>query len=136
MEIQINKNMKSKTETETATAIDRGSLNLLDQHQNGAIISDLSEAYREVVEACELTGKGGEVTLKIKIAPPGKGKGRIIGVAMKVTSKVPEAEPYLSIWYVGENGELLREDPNQQKLDLRVVEVGKPADTLRKAVAQ
>ena len=109
-------------ESETAPAIDRGSLNLLDQHQNGAIISDMSEAYRKVVEACELTGKAGEVTLKIRIAPPAKGKGRIIGVSMKVTSKVPESEPYLSIWYVGERGELMREDPNQRKLDLRVVQ--------------
>jgi hypothetical protein len=110
------------SESETAPAIDRGCLNLLDQHQNGSIISDVSEAYRKVVEATQLTGKGGEVTLKIKITPPNKTVSRFIGIAMEVTTKIPKAPPYISIWYVGNDGELLRDDPNQQKLDLRVVE--------------
>lgn len=114
---------------ETAPAIDRGILNLLDEHQNGSTISDLSEAYREVVEACELTGKPGKVTLEISIRPPSKGKARVVGIAMKVESKIPEADPYLSMWYVGDNGELLREDPRQRKLDLRVVPVNQQPET-------
>ncbi len=115
--------MKLNNESETAPAIDRGSLNLLNEHQNGTLISDMSEAYRKVVEACQLTGKVGEVNLKIKITPPNKGQARFIGIAMEVTSKIPKAAPYISVWYVGEDGELLREDPHQQKLDLQVVKV-------------
>ena len=109
------KNNKS----ESAPAIDRAALNILEAHKNGRIITDISAALKQVTAAVQLTGKGGSVTLTMKVNPASKGDASTLVFLPKVKATVPESEVPGSIFYADADFNLVREDPNQAKLDLK-----------------
>lgn len=108
---------------------DTAFLQLLQHHRSGHLLSDLSQAVREAVEASQLLGKPAGLTLKIAIKPAGNGSGAVV-VADKLTVKLPEELPQSSFFYTDEAGNLHRNDPNQKELPLRVVETA-PVTELR-----
>ena len=79
---------------------------------HGKINQHLTEILAAVVAAVEDTGKVGEVTLKITVKK--EGKMAIIGVDVK--GKEPKHPLHGTLFYIGENGELLRDDPRQLSL--------------------
>lgn len=111
--------MKKNQNNEAAPAIDRAAMNILEAHKNGRIITDLSAALKQVTAAVQLTGKGGSVTLTMKINPASKGDASTLVFLPKVKSVIPESEVPGSIFYADADFNLVREDPNQAKLDLK-----------------
>lgn len=111
--------MKKNQNNESAPAIDRAALNILEAHKNGRIITDLSAALKQVTAAVQLTHKGGSVTLTMKVTPASKGDASTLIFLPKVKVSVPEAETPGSIFYADEDFNLVREDPNQTRLDLK-----------------
>lgn len=111
---------------------DSAFLNLLQHHRNGNLLSDLSKAIRECVEACENQGKVAGITLKIAIKPAGNGSGAVV-VADKLAVKLPEPTPVTSFFFSDEAGNLHRNDPRQKELPLKVIKTTTVEQPLRQA---
>ena len=110
----------SETQTEVMPAIDTGFMHLLQHHLSGACLTELSKSLREVVEACQLTGKPAGLTLKVAIKPAGNQSGAVV-IATDVKSKLPELPKATSFFYSDDKGNLMRNDPNQHELQLTTI---------------
>lgn len=86
--------------------------------ESGRVFHDLNDALGLVVEGVKEHRKVGEINLKIKLKPNGS---TAVSVFVDVTSKVPKAERATTIMFIDEEGSLRREDPRQQKMELREV---------------
>ena len=96
------------------------------QINNGATVAELSNALERVVAAVRAAGKSGSVTLKLKVAPAGKGNTDVLMIESQVKTKLPEADRGMTVFYATEDNRLVRNDPKQQMLPLRVVDIEKP----------
>lgn len=100
-------------------------LNRLDA---GMLMDDATEKLAEVVKSVEETGKAGELTIKVKVRKATAGALALEGV---VTSKMPPKEKFESLLFATPEGNLLAEDPRQQRLELRQVETSIPTGALK-----
>lgn len=78
---------------------------------------ELSEAISEAVQCARDTGKQAVVSLKITIKPQGN-SGQYF-ITDDITTKLPKLPKEQTIMFGTPEGNLLREDPRQQKLPLR-----------------
>jgi hypothetical protein len=101
----------------------------------GQVVSDLSDELGKVIEAVRVTGKAGELQLRIKVKPASKGDINTVMVEDKIDSKLPRPERPQTIFFTTEANGLQRQDPRQTEMELRVVVGNKPAMNLRTAVA-
>ena len=116
---------------------------MMQVHRHGEMQNDLSAALREITQSAQLRGKPAKMTVTITVKPAAQIKGAVlIEDDIKVTLPKPErenTERENSIFYATEDGTLLREDPKQMKLQLRVIEAPavseQGAETLRKVGA-
>jgi hypothetical protein len=104
--------------------------NILETCRNiggGRFIDEASDKLADLIRAVNETGRTGKVELVISV------KKATRGGAMHVTGKVkltrPAEEPMEAMLFADEDGRLLTEDPNQAKLDLRVVQ--EPSSNLK-----
>ncbi len=93
------------------------------QMNNGATVTDLSDALEKVVAAVRAAGKSGSVTLTVKVSPASKGATDVLIVESQVKAKLPEPERGMTVFYATADNRLVRNDPRQQQLPLRVVEI-------------
>lgn len=95
--------------------------------RNGQTVRELTDALAEVIQRVKDTGKAGELTLKLKVAPASRG-GDVTTVIVtdNVTTKLPVMERGASIFWTTPDNSLSLDNPDQRKLDLR--EVGAPRD--------
>jgi hypothetical protein len=96
------------------------------QINNGATVAELSEALEKVVAAVRAAGKSGSITLTLKVAPAGKGNTEVLMIESQVRTKLPEPDRGMTIFYATEDNRLVRNDPRQQMLPLRVVDIEQP----------
>jgi hypothetical protein len=96
--------------------------NILETCRNiggGTFIDQASDKLAELIRSVNETGRSGKIELVIGV------KKATRGGAMHLTGKVkltrPAEEPMEAMLFSTEDGRLLTEDPNQSKLDLRVV---------------
>lgn len=101
------------------------------QINNGATVAELSEALQKVVAAVRQTGKSGSLTLALKVAPASKTATDVLMVESQVKTKLPEPERGMTIFYATDENRLVRNDPKQQTLPLRVVELDGPKKGLK-----
>lgn len=93
--------------------------------QNAGISDDqITSALATVTERVQHLNKKGKVLIEVALDPAGSG-GRHVTAYVKVTAKAPEPEPTPSVYFVGDNGSLHRNDPYQSALfdDARRVDV-------------
>jgi hypothetical protein len=88
--------------------------------------TEMSEALAQVVAAVRGTGKAGSITLTLKVAPASKGATDVLMVESQVKTKLPEADRGMTIFYATDDNLLVRNDPKQQTLPLRVVDIEQP----------
>ena len=110
--------MKNKPSEEPIN-LDSSFITLLQNHRHGGALNELGQALRTVADAATLTGKPGGITLKIAIGPTNSGAIEILD-DIKIT--MPKADKEGSLFFVGEDGNLLRNNPNQLEMPLRAVE--------------
>lgn len=91
-------------------------LRLLD---GGAFLDRCSDELAKLVRAVDETGKGG--TLKLELAVKRGTKGAML-IQPNVTAKVPEPKPDATMLWATTEGNLVLDNPKQQKLDLRQVD--------------
>jgi hypothetical protein len=96
------------------------------QMNNGATVAELGNALEQMVAAVRAAGKSGSITLTIKVAPASKGATDVLMVESQVKSKLPEPNRGMTIFYATEDNRLVRNDPKQQMLPLRVVDIEQP----------
>lgn len=104
---------------------------LIQNLRKGEFADDLSEHIANVSKAVQETQKPGKITITIKVKPTG---GNAIMIEDKIVSAAPEGDPMRAVFYVDDEGNLERNDPNQRELPLRAVEGGKKDEPVSKAV--
>lgn len=87
----------------------------------GSLDSELTEALADVVRAVRETGKAGTLTLRLKVSKLNARDENAVKLTPEVSTKRPKLAPYESVMFSTYDGDLLRNDPNQQQLDLREV---------------
>jgi hypothetical protein len=96
------------------------------QVNNGAALAELSEKLAALVAAVRQTGKKGSISLTVRVAPASKASTDVLLVEAEVKAKVPEQERGSTIFYATDENLLVRNDPKQQMLPLRVVDFDAP----------
>ena len=100
--------------------------------QNAGLTDDqITSALAAVTERVQHLNKKGKVVIELVLDPAGSG-GRHITIGVKVTAKPPEPEPTPSIYFVGDNGSLHRDDPYQTRAfaDVRTVDADADVRTI------
>lgn len=118
--------------TEDTGPVVRPFAEFLLQQGYGGTHDELTYGLHDLIAAVKDHGKAGTLTLKISVAPVGKGDERQVMVTDAVTLKAPEGKRPTSIFFVDSDGNLTRKDPRQPELPLR--EVSRPAAAEAKAV--
>lgn len=88
-----------------------------------ALHVELSDEMQAVVAACIETGRKGQITLKVTIAP--QKDGVTYQVTTDLQAKKPRAERTPALFFADDAGNLLRSDPRQLAMTA-VREVPKP----------
>lgn len=83
--------------------------------RRGGLLTECSEALSEVTKAVMETGKAGSMTITLKVRRNADGESVEV-IAPYVNKKVPRKDPQSTNFYVGEDGELLRDHPKQQEM--------------------
>lgn len=100
---------------------------LLSNLRYGACEAELTDAIAEATRAAQDTGKKATITLTIEIKPRPHGGQYVIADTIK--TKLPELPREETIMFGTPDGNLVREDPRQQKLPLRDVAAPAAATT-------
>lgn len=98
--------------------------------QDGFFLGKASDAERELVRSIQETGKAGSLVITLTIKPATRGGAMVVRGDIKV--KRPADIPMESMMFAGPDGELLTDDPRQERLDLRVVEEDQAPIILKK----
>lgn len=101
------------------------------QIRNGAAGVEASEKLNECVSSSRDTGKVSELVIKIKIKPDGRDSDQYF-IEESITNKLPKPERGKTLFFGTPDGNLTRDNPRQQSLELRSVGDDKPAE-LKKA---
>lgn len=92
----------------------------------GTLDAEVTEKLEQLVKAVRETGKGGDIILKLTVQPLNKRNEDQLRIIPDVKLKLPELEKAETIMFSTADGDLLRDDPNQIKMDLKVIDE-KPA---------
>lgn len=84
----------------------------LQEHGRGRTHDELGETLHALVSRVKDTGKKGTVTLMIEVKPL-KEDDRAVIVTDKITVKLPEHDRPAGVWFVGHDGNLQKNDPDQ-----------------------
>ncbi|MDY0427733.1 hypothetical protein NMV24_12310, partial [Pasteurella multocida] len=96
----------------------------------GELNDELTEVLANVIKAVRDTRKQGSVTLNLKISMLNTRTENQIKITPMVSSKIPELDREESIVFSTADGDVLFDDPNQIKMDLKTVGE-KPAGQLK-----
>ena len=96
----------------------RPAIETLNRIEGGCFMDDVGQRLSELVLAVDQTGKPGSITLKIDIRRATAGAMAVKG---KVSIKKPEQPAFEALLFPTPEGNLLAEDPRQQRLELREV---------------
>ena len=86
------------------------------QMRSGRLMEDCATGLQEIVNAVRITGKSGEMTIKIKVKPPKAGGAAYLMVEDSLSVKVPKLDHGDTVFFHTKDGGLSRQDPSQQEL--------------------
>jgi hypothetical protein len=92
-------------------------LRLLD---GGAFLDRCSDDLAALVKAVEATGKTGKLSITLDLKTLGNGA---ISITPKVNAALPEPKPDTTLLWATVEGNLTLDNPKQQRLDLRAVDM-------------
>lgn len=82
--------------------------------EHGGLLEHLTDEQVDMLEAIEATGKKGSIQVTFEYIPDGKQ----VVIRANVVSKAPKFARPQTIFFVGEDKNLQRDDPRQKKLEL------------------
>ncbi len=125
---------KSNTSPESEAADQANAfLSALQLLDKGAFPAEAGAALAEVIKAVRETAQKGSITIKLEIVPVPKTEGAQVTITPALAAKTPKLSPKARTFYTDGDGQLHRQDPNQQELSFNVrapkpkAEAGKPA---------
>jgi hypothetical protein len=89
--------------------------------RSGQFIDDASTKLAEIVNAVDITGKPGKLTIEITVKKVGRAGA--LELVDKVSAKVPHEAPITTLMFPTPEGNLMTSDPRQQALELQVVPI-------------
>ncbi|WP_316150484.1 hypothetical protein [Cupriavidus sp. BIC8F] len=90
------------------------------RHIGGGVFIDLaSDKMNELVNAVDSSGKSGKLTLEVSVKKATRGGA--MHITGKVTLKKPAEDALEAMLFATPEGNLVADDPRQQKLDLKNV---------------
>jgi len=89
----------------------------LQEQRKGVAHAECSDALQDLIRAVRDTGRAGKMTLTIDVKPASKGQDVVL-VKDSIKLSLPEHEREEAIYFVDKDGNLSRENPNQQRLPL------------------
>lgn len=106
----------------------RPALDVLAELRRGKCQQQLTEALHELLTACQETGKKGELVLKLTINPKKVGDFDTpqIEVTDQIGTKKPSKTVHPSTFFLTDDGNPVRRDPNQDDLGGPVRAVADP----------
>lgn len=92
-------------------------------HKRGSVDDELTALLRELVQAAQMHGKAGSVTLTINVQPHRDLDldAPAFKVWESIKAKIPEADRLKSTYFTNPAGELLRNPPGQDRLPFQPV---------------
>lgn len=99
----------------------------------GTLDAELTEALAEVIKAVRETGKKGAVTLTLNCSMLNTRDENTMKVTPKVSRTIPELDRADTIMFSTADGDLLRDDPAQVQMDLKVIEQAPQAAPIKLA---
>lgn len=102
-------------------------IDVLMRQGNGSTNQELSDELREIVQRVKSTGKIGTLTLQLKVQLIKQTNSIVI--LDKITTKKPEYDRPSSLFFADEDGNLVRDDPDQKSL-FELADVEEPATTI------
>lgn len=88
--------------------------------RDGRAHAEMTTELEKVLAAVRDTGKGGSLTLKIKVKPSGRGNDvDKVTITDDITSSLPQLEHGDDMFYLTEDNDLSRNHPRQRSLELR-----------------
>ena len=95
--------------------------------QDGRTHSELSGNLTELLQTVRETGKGGSLTLKIKVKPSGRGADvDKVSITDAITLDLPKLERGDDLFYLTDDNELSRNHPRQGRLELQEAPATRP----------
>jgi hypothetical protein len=96
--------------------------------RDGRAHSELSGQLEELITKVKETGKGGGLTLKIKIKPATRG-GDVdkVTISDQISLDLPKPERGEDFFWLTDDNDLSRNHPKQQTLELREAALRQPA---------
>lgn len=94
---------------------------VLRNQRKGKFASELSEQLQELTKKVVALGRGGSITIKLKLTPATT-DGAALMVSDQIEVKAPEPAKTNSIFYTTNDGQLVRENPAQQEMPLNIVQ--------------
>ncbi|MDY7537654.1 hypothetical protein QN372_00695 [Undibacterium sp. RTI2.1] len=93
---------------------------VLQDLRDGRVHAEFTKLFGELVAQVKETGKGGEISLKLKIKPATRGADvDKITIADVITITQPKPERGEDIYWLTDDGDLSRNHPRQGNLELR-----------------
>lgn len=96
----------------------RSIIDTLRHLEGGVFLDEVSDALAEAVKAVDATGKAASITIKVDVRRATAGAMAVRGT---FSLKKPSEPPIEALLFPTPEGNLLTEDPNQKKLDLRPI---------------
>lgn len=95
----------------------RPALDTLAELRRGRLQAELTEALHDLLVSCQQTGKKGELVLKLQITPTKVGDYETprVDIADAITVKKPRLDTRPSTFYLTDDGNPSRRDPNQEE---------------------
>ncbi len=98
-------------------------IHVLMDMRSGAVASELSKEFNELIEAILTTGRGGSFTLSLDVAPSKVSMAEGIlemKLSHKSSMKKPKQDVGESHFFVTRQGGLTRHDPSQMSMEEQV----------------
>ena len=89
---------------------------------NGSFITEAETELQNLIRTVEETGKTGNIALIISAKKVSRAGAMQIGGKVKIT--LPKVDPHEALLWPTPDGDLVADDPSQQKLDLKQVPAG------------
>lgn len=85
----------------------------------GNFVIECGRELQELTDAIVDTGKGGGITIKLKVTPSGLKAGRVnqFEIRPEIAIDKPRHDQGKSIFFVTPDNKLVREDPNQMEME-------------------
>lgn len=82
----------------------------------GETVAELNKRLADLIAAVRSTGKGGALSLNLKVTPSQKGSGELVFVEADVKVKLPAPTKGSTLFFTTEDNRLSRRDERQEDL--------------------